>query len=142
MKISTKGRYGLRIMVDIAQNVSEVPRNIHDICKSQNLSEKYVSRLIIGFRRAGIIYSVRGAGGGYMLKRQPKHITLLEILEASEGKISIVDCVLCPKKCKKAENCVVREVWTELNNKIKKAFESVTLQDILDKGQNLIEYFL
>ena len=127
MKISTKGRYGLRIMVDIAQNVSEVPRNIHDICKSQNLSEKYVSRLIIGFRRAGIIYSVRGAGGGYMLKRQPKHITLLEILEASEGKISIVDCVMNPDCCGRCNTCPARNVWKTANDSLRNSLGWLTL---------------
>ena len=140
MKISTKGRYGLRIMMDLAQNEGDKPRMISDICKAQSLSEKYVSRLIVELRKAGMINSVRGAGGGYMLKRQPKHITLLEIIETMEGPMSIVSCVTCPHKCKRANNCVAREVWSELNEKIKRDFESLTLQDILDRNANQSDY--
>lgn len=140
MKISTKGRYGLRIMLDLAQYGGEKPRTINEICKSQNLSAKYVSRLIIEFRRAGMIYSVRGAGGGYKLKRLPKHITLREILEATEGRISIVDCVECPKKCSRSDDCIVRSVWSDINSKIAKIFESVTLQDILNRNPSFTDY--
>lgn len=140
MKISTKGRYGLRIMLDLARNDGETPRMISDICKSQGLSKKYVSRLIIELRKAGMISSVRGAKGGYKIKRMPKHITLLEIIETMEGPLYIVDCVGCPKKCKKSEDCAAREIWSQVNGKIRREFESITLQDILNRQDNTADY--
>lgn len=140
MKISTRGRYGLRIMTDLAQHDGDSPRMISDICKAQGLSRKYVGRLIIALRKAGMIYSVRGAKGGYKIKRLPKDISLLEIIETMEGPLSIVGCVACPHKCKRSGNCVSREVWTELNAKIRKNFESVSLQDILNKNAELDDY--
>ena len=99
MKISTKGRYGLRILLDLATHVSEKPRLIRDIAESQQISEKYISRLIVDLRRARLVRSVRGANGGFHLAKSPKEITLLEILETMEGTISIVDCILTPEKC-------------------------------------------
>ena len=140
MKISTRGRYGLRIMLDLARNDGEKPRMISDICKAQGLSQKYVGRLIIELRKAGMIASVRGAKGGYKIKRLPKHITLLEIIETMEGAISIVDCVMCPKKCKRSTACTAREVWSELNEKIRREFEAITLQDILNRYDSVADY--
>lgn len=134
MKISTKGRYGLRILLDIAQNESDIPRTIAEICHSQNLSIKYVSRLIIAFRKAGMIYSVRGAGGGYKLKKLPNEISLLDIIETMEGRISIVECVFCPIKCKDSSNCASREIWAELNEKIRNDLNAITLQDVLNRN--------
>ncbi len=135
MKISTKGRYGLRIMLDLARNSSEDnPRMVSDICAEQNLSIKYVGRLILKLRSYGMIESIRGAKGGYIIKRLPKHITLLEIIETMEGKISLVGCVGCPKKCKNSENCLPRTIWCDLNEKIRNDLQSITLQDILDRG--------
>ncbi len=134
MKISTKGRYGLRIMLDLARNSGNTPRMVSDICAEQNLSTKYVGRLILKLRSCGMIESVRGAKGGYIIRRLPKHITLLEIIEIMEGDISLVACVGCPKKCKNSGNCIPREIWRELNEKIRHTFQSITLQDVLDRG--------
>jgi len=140
MKISTKGRYGLRILLDLARNDGEEPRMIADICKAQNLSEKYVGRLILKLRNAGMLRSVRGARGGYKLKRMPKHITLLEIIETMEGAISIVDCVSCPAKCKNSPRCAARQIWSELNAKLRAALEEITLQDVLDRQEEFSDY--
>ena len=140
MKISTKGRYGLRIMMDIAMHDGEAPRMISQICKAQDLSLKYVSRLIIALRKAGMIYSIRGAGGGYKLRRKPMHITMLEIIEAMEGPVSIVDCVACPKKCKKSPNCAARQTWCGINNRIRSVFEHITLQDIINGSGCVDDY--
>lgn len=127
-------------MLDLAQNETEKPRMISDICKTQSLSPKYVSRLIVELRKAGMIYSVRGAGGGYKLKKEPKNITLLEIIETMEGPMSIVSCVMCPNKCKRSKECIAREVWGELNEKIKQSFEVLTLQDILERNAMESDY--
>ena len=140
MKISTKGRYGLRILLDLAQNATGRPRMIAEICRSQGLSQKYVGRLVIQLRRAGMISSVRGAKGGYMMKRAPENISLLEIIETMEGPLSIVNCVACPSQCKRAERCISRTVWCNLNDEIKKSFAKISLRQILDAPQEFLDY--
>lgn len=146
MKISTKGRYGLRILLDIALNGDGSPRLMRDIATSQGISEKYISRLIIDLRKAGLVESVRGSKGGYRLGRFPKDITLLEVVETMEGRINIVDCVGTPNVCAKVSSCTVRKIWSSLNEDIRKSLVSVTLQDIVDNHRHnrqdgaLVEY--
>ena len=131
MKISTKGRYGLRILMDLALHQSEKPRLIRDIAKSQQISEKYISRLVIALRKAGMIRSVRGVNGGFHLAMKPDDITLLAVIEVMEGPLSIVDCVSAPKRCVHSENCAPREVWCKLNEDIRSLMLGTTLADIL-----------
>lgn len=131
MKISTKGRYGLRILIDLAMHDPEKPRLIRDIAQSQQISEKYISCLMINLRRARLIRSVRGMNGGFHLAKDPKEITLLEILEIMEGSLSIVDCVQCPEKCKRSKFCPARGIWQNLNEGIRDLMRNVTLDDIL-----------
>ncbi len=139
MKISTKGRYGLRILLDLATHVSEKPRLIRDIAESQQISEKYISRLIVDLRRARLVRSVRGANGGFHLAKSPKEITLLEILETMEGTISIVDCVLTPEKCPRSHRCTAKGVWTKLNDEIRDLMRNITFDQIIEaytSGEN------
>ena len=131
MKISTKGRYGLRILLDLAVHQSEKPRLIRDIAQSQQISDKYISRLVITLRKAGLIRSVRGVNGGFHLDRKPEDITLLEVVEVMEGPLSIVDCVAEPKKCSHFENCAPRDIWCKLNEDIRDLMRRTTLADIL-----------
>lgn len=131
MKISTKGRYGLRILMDLAIHQSEKPRLIRDIAKSQQISEKYISRLVIALRKAGLIRSVRGVNGGFYLAKKPEDITLLNVIEVMEGPLSIVDCVAAPKRCALHENCAPREIWSKLNDDIRGLMREITLADVL-----------
>ena len=132
MKISTKGRYGLRILMDLALHQSEKPRLIRDIAKSQQISEKYISRLVIALRKAGMIRSVRGVNGGFHIAMKPEDITLLNVIEVMEGPLSIVDCVAAPKRCAQHENCAPREIWCKLNADIRDLMRQTTLADILE----------
>ena len=131
MKISTKGRYGLRILMDLALHQTEKPRLIRDIAKSQQISEKYISRLVIALRKAGMIRSVRGVNGGFHIAKKPEDITLLDVIEVMEGPLSIVDCVSAPRVCAHSENCAPREVWCKLNDDIRSLMRETTLSDIL-----------
>ena len=131
MKISTKGRYGLRILMDLALHQTEKPRLIRDIAKSQQISEKYISRLVIALRKAGMIRSVRGVNGGFHIAMKPEDITLLDVIEVMEGPLSIVDCVSAPRKCAHSENCAPREIWCKLNEDIRDLMRHTTLADIL-----------
>lgn len=135
MKISTKGRYGMRILLDLALHEGTEPRMLRDIAKSQGLSEKYLSRLIIELRQAGMVESVRGARGGYHLARDPKKISLLEIIEVMEGPVGIVNCVYKDNKkfCDRIETCGPREVLAIVNEKIRQVLSESTLQDMLNR---------
>ena len=135
MKISTRGRYGLRILMDLAKNNTGKPRMIGEICKSQMLSRKYIGRLIIPLCKAGLIVSKRGAHGGYFLKEAPKNITLLRVIEIMEGPISLVACVACPKRCKRVQNGVAHDIGSEMNEKIKAIFAEVTLDQIMNREE-------
>lgn len=132
MKISTKGRYGVRILLDLALYENQTPRQIHDIAASQQISEKYISRLIVALRRAKMIRSSRGAKGGYRLARSPAKITLLDIIEVMEGPISIVECVRSPQTCNRSGTCPSRQIWDTLNAEIREAMCKITLQDIIN----------
>ncbi len=123
MRISTKGRYALRILIDIAvyQN-SDIPRRIKDIAESQQISEKYVGRLIVQLRKSGFLKARRGVKGGYFLALPPEEISLLSVIESMEGDLSIVRCVCEPKRCKMTHQCPTRDVWSEINQKIKETF--------------------
>ena len=132
MKISTKGRYGLRILIDLAMHDPGKPRLIRDIAQSQQISEKYISRLVIDLRRAKLVRSVRGINGGFHLAKLPEEITLLEVLETMEGPISVVDCVRSPEKCKRQTLCPARDIWQKLNDGIRELTAEITLDDILN----------
>ena len=131
MKISTKGRYGLRILIDLATHDANKPRLVRDIAESQQISEKYISRLIVDLRRARLVRSVRGMKGGFFLARPPKEITLLDILETMEGTVSIVDCVMAPEKCPRHGGCTARGIWQKLNGGIRELMRSITFEEIL-----------
>ncbi|OQA79365.1 MAG: HTH-type transcriptional regulator CymR [Lentisphaerae bacterium ADurb.Bin242] len=144
MKISTKGRYGLRILLDLARHENGNPRLIRDIAESQQISEKYISRLIIDLRRAGMVRSIRGAKGGFRIAKSPRELTLLDIVEVMEGPLSIVDCVRAPERCPRNLHCVTREIWDNLNADIRESMRKVTLQDIIenDRKQHIAEGIL
>ena len=132
MKISTKGRYGLRILIDLAMHDPGKPRMLKDIAQSQQISEKYISRLVIDLRRAKLVRSVRGVNGGFHLAKRPDEITLLEVLETMEGPLSVVECVRSPEKCKRQTLCPARNIWTQLNDGIRELTRNITLDDILN----------
>jgi len=132
MKISTKGRYGVRILLDLALHQGGTPRHIHEIAASQQISEKYISRLIIQLRRAKMIRSIRGAGGGYRIARDPADVTLLDIIEVMEGPLAIVDCVRSPGTCGRSGDCPSHRIWDQLNDEIRQAMARITLRDIID----------
>ena len=136
MKISTKGRYGLRILIDLATHDTQKPRLVRDIAESQQISEKYISRLIIDLRRARLVRSVRGVKGGFFLARSPKEITLLDILETMEGTLSIVDCVMAPEKCTHNADCTARGIWQKLNDGIRELMRTITFEQILEEYRN------
>jgi len=133
MRLSTRGRYGTRLMVDLAQRHAGGPIPLAEIAKRQDLSAKYLEQLIILLKRAGLIRSVRGRRGGYVLARKPGDITVGEIVETLEGKLSVVDCVLDPELCHRANRCPTRDIWVGITDALKKELFALNLRDILEK---------
>ena len=133
MKISTKGRYGLRVLLDIAAHQGKGPVILRDISARQEISEKYLWQVINPLKAAGLVNSTRGAKGGYVLAKAPGDITLLEIVSILEGPVSVVDCVGTPDKCERSGTCVTRGVWEKIESGIKDSMAKITLKEIVDK---------
>ena len=135
MKISTKGRYGLRILLDLATHQGKGPINLGDISKRQGISEKYLWQVINLAKGSGLITSARGPKGGYSVAKPNDQITILEIISALEGPIVLVDCLDKPENCDRNAFCVTREVWAQIEESMKKAMGGITLQDLVDKQE-------
>ncbi|MEN6350576.1 MAG: Rrf2 family transcriptional regulator [Syntrophomonas sp.] len=133
MKLSTKGRYGVRAMLDIAQSQAEGPVAIHNIAKRQNLSNRYLEQLLIPLKQAGLVKSIRGSQGGYVLGRKPSEITVGDIIRVLEGPISPVDCVSerNPDDCERADFCVTRKIWSRLRDSMVDVLDSYSLEGLL-----------
>ena len=132
MKISTRGRYALRLMLDIAINSATRPVSIKDIAKRQDISDKYLEQIISVLNNAGFVRSVRGAQGGYTLTKRPDEYTVGMILRQTEGSLSPVSCIGDDSvECAKIENCATSELWRRLDNAIKGVVDNVTLADLV-----------
>ena len=132
MKISTRGRYGTRMMLDLAAHHDQGPTPLREIAKRQDLSVKYLEQLIIPLKAAGYIRSVRGARGGYTLARKPDKISVGQIIKVLEGGLSLVDCVEDPKVCEREKNCPTRDIWLRMSERLMEELSSLTLSDVLD----------
>lgn len=133
MKISTKGRYALRMLIDLAeqQNTGFVP--LKDIAERQHISKKYLEQIIPLFNRSDMLLTNRGAQGGYMLARQPAQYTVGEILRLTEGTLVPVACAQNPAQCDRSADCATLPVWQGLSRVINEYLDGITLQDILDQ---------
>ena len=133
MKISTKGRYAMRMMLDIAQNQSEGFVTLKDIAKRQVISKKYLEQIALQLSQASALRAVRGHQGGYRLTRDPAEYTVLEILRIAEGSLAPVACLeQQPNLCERCEFCQTLPLWTSLARVIENYLGSITLQDVLD----------
>ena len=133
MKISTKGRYALRLMIDLAMNSVGEPVSLKDVAKRQGISEKYLEQIISVLNRAGYVKSIRGPQGGYLLRRAPEEYTVGMILRLTEGSLAPVTCVEDGDfPCERQENCVTVILWKKINDAINSVVDSITLQDLVD----------
>lgn len=142
MNISTRGRYGLRALLEIAVKPDEEPVTIKDICKRQQMSVTYLEQILHKLKKAGIVRSVRGAKGGYVLARRGDKITVSQIISALDGPLSISYCdfpQLREKSCIGPSACVSRILWKKLEDLIESALSSVTLADLRKQAVNLKE---
>lgn len=133
MRLSTKGRYSARTMLDLALHLGEGPVLVKDISERQSISRGYLEQLFIPLRSAGLVKSARGASGGFTLARPPSEIWLTEIMEVTEGSTAPVPCVDEPGFCTQSNECTTREVWVEMKRACDSLLDSITLQDLVDR---------
>lgn len=136
MKLSTKGRYGVKAMVELAINYGGAPLSIKTISSRQNISEYYLEQLFSPLRKAGLITSIRGAQGGYVLSREPKDITVADIMFVLEGPIEVADCI-DGTACDNIDCCATRLLWEKIKNSIDSVMHSVNLQDIVNDYEKM-----
>ena len=134
MKISTKGRYALRLMLDLAMNSAGQPVSLKDVAKRQEISDKYLEQIISVLNRAGYVRSVRGAQGGYLLRKAPEEYTVGMILRLTEGSLAPVPCIEEDNEveCDKREECVTVILWKKINDAVNSVVDHTTLQDRVD----------
>ena len=133
MIVSTKGRYALRVMIDLAEHQSEKYVPLKEVAARQEISEKYLEQIISVLNRAGYVKSIRGAQGGYLLRRAPEEYTVGMILRLTEGSLAPVTCVEDGDfPCERQENCVTVILWKKINDAINSVVDSITLQDLVD----------
>ena len=133
MKLSTRGRYCSRMMLELALRYDQGPVLLQDVSTSQNISLKYLCQLLIPLKVANLIRATRGAHGGYFLSKPPKDIKLSDIITTVEGSISPVECVDNPDICERHDFCVTTEVWAEIGEKCLEILKSYSLQDMVDR---------
>ncbi|MFY9174952.1 MAG: Rrf2 family transcriptional regulator [Peptococcia bacterium] len=132
MKFSTKARYGLRAMVELALNYKNGPLSVKVISERQDISEAYLEQLMAPLTRHKLAKSVRGAYGGYLLTKEPNKIIVGDIIRALEGPIAPVDCVSKdePRDCQRADSCVTKLVWEKVRDAVEDALDNLTLEDL------------
>ena len=138
MKISTKGRYALRLMIDLAQHDAAGYIPLRDISKRQEVSAKYLEQIVVQLSRAGLVTSTRGAQGGYQLARHPAQYTVGEILRITEGSLAPVACLEHdPVECVRAADCITLGFWRGLYDVVNQYVDSVTLEELVNQEKTL-----
>lgn len=133
MKISTKGRYALRLMIDVAMNGKERPVRVKDISERQNISMKYLEQIISSLNKAGYLKSIRGPQGGYQLVKAPSEYTTGMILRLTEGSLAPVACLEFEENdCTRQDTCATLELWKQLDQAIKSVVDRITLEDLVN----------
>lgn len=137
MKLSTKGRYGLRALIDLAVYSEESAVSISSIAAREQISESYLEQLVAKLRKAGLVTSIRGAGGGYKLARPAQEISVGDILRALEGNLEAVKCagLDAEKGCEEADFCVTKYVWQKINESITQAVDEIKLSQLVEESK-------
>jgi Rrf2 family protein len=133
MKLSTRSRYGVRLMLALGLNEKKGPIFLKDIARSEEISEKYLSLIIMPLKAKGLVNTFRGAHGGYLLSRPASQIKLLDIIEPLEGDLTLVDCVKKADICDRSTECVTRDVWCEMSSLLSDFLDTLTLDDLIKK---------
>lgn len=136
MKLSTKGRYGTRALIDLALHQGNEPARLKDIARRQEIPLQYLEHLITPLKAGGLIKSTRGPKGGISLTRLPQDIKLSDIIQLLEGSLAPAECVDDPASCSRSSACVSREVWCEIKAAVDGVLDSKTLQDLAERQRD------
>jgi Rrf2 family protein len=136
MKLSTKGRYGVRLMLDLAAHYGEGPVLLKEISRREDISEKYLWQLINPLKSVGLIHATRGAHGGYVLAKAPSEITVKDIFEVVEGPICLVDCIEKPATCKRSDFCIARDLWGDASKALAETLAKTTLASLVERQKD------
>ncbi len=137
LHMSTRGRYGVRLMVALALNYGNGITLLRDVSRREGISEKYLGQIIIPLKNAGLVTSQRGSHGGYALAQPPEAVTVKDVVEAIEGKIAAVLCVNDPQACARATSCVATRVWKKLSEDIERSLSTFTLGALARQAREL-----
>lgn len=132
MKLSTRSRYGTRILVDLARNKNKGPVQIGEISKRQDISVKYLEQLIRPLKKANLVSSVRGPKGGHLLAEKPENISLGQVVRLFEGQSDLVECVSSPEKCPMSDDCQVRLAWRDATEVLYNKLDSTSISDLMN----------
>jgi len=133
MRLSTRGRYATRALLELAQNPAGSTSTLKEIALKQNISLRYLEHLITPLIAAGIVRTTRGPKGGISMARSPAEVRLSEIIQLLEGSIAPVECVDSPELCTRSKSCASRDIWCEVKKAVNNVLESVTLQDLIER---------
>ena len=136
MKLSTRTRYGIRAILELAENHGNGPLQLRVIARDQGVSVKYLEQLMAMLKAAGIVRSVRGSKGGYILAKTPGQIKVSECFQCLEGTLITTECVEDESFCERTNDCIARQVWTEVQEAVMGVLQSMTLQDLVDRANN------
>ena len=136
MKLSTRTRYGIRAILELAVKDGSGPLRVKTIAQSQDISAKYLEQLMSILKSAGFVRSIRGSKGGYMLAKAPNQIKLSDVFDCLEGPVTTVECVEDKDFCARAADCVARQVWAQVQQAITNVLQSITLQDLVDRAKD------
>jgi Rrf2 family cysteine metabolism transcriptional repressor len=138
MRLSTKVRYSVRFMLELALHYEQGAMSLRDVADRQGVSEKYLEHLVAALKAAGLVRGLRGRHGGYALARPPDEIPLSAIHAALEGSLAPVECVDDPNVCSREGQCVARDVWKEVRDAVQDVLESTTLQHLADRHRRKV----
>jgi Rrf2 family cysteine metabolism transcriptional repressor len=136
MKLSTRTRYGMRAIIELGKHEEEGPLQLKIIAQRQDISVKYLEQLMAVMKSAGIVRSIRGSKGGYVLAKAPEKIKLSDVLHCLEGSVTTVECVENKDYCVRAADCAARQLWSQLQQAIEDVLQSMTLQDLVNKAKD------
>jgi Rrf2 family cysteine metabolism transcriptional repressor len=136
VKLSTRTRYGIRAIIELAQHTGKQPLQLHTIAERQDISVKYLEQLMTVLRAAGFVRSIRGSRGGYLLAKPAGQITVSELFRCLEGPVTTAECVEDSDYCKRAADCTARDLWIRVENAIEDVLKSITLKDLVEKTEH------
>ena len=144
MKLSTKGKYGLKAIFELSLHIDEGPVPLNIIASKQKIPEQYLEQIFSTLKKSQLITSVRGAQGGYLMNKDPKYVTVGDVLMVLEGPVALSQCIIDEGCCENSNDCSTKIVWEKLKRGIEDVLNSITLQDMIDdynkKSKNIKEY--